>query len=285
MKLLILMSCFLLASIPAKAANDISFYIATNGNDSWTGTLQEPNMEKTDGPFATIARAQEEIRKLKAENKLSKPVSVFIRRGTYFLNSPIIFKPEDSGTKKCPVSYSAFPGEKPILSGGRLIKGWKQKADNLWECEIQDVADGKRYFRQLFINGERRFRARTPNKGFFRVEDNPGLPPHAKYNTPENKFQYFAGDLDANWSNLNDIEIVVLHFWVDTHLPVKSIDAASRLVTFTRSSRRKLTDDFTNQGARYYVDNVLEGMDQPGEWYLSRSTGKLYYLSKPGEDL
>lgn len=285
MKLLILLSCCLLISIYAEAADDISFYVAKNGNDSWSGTLREANANETDGPFATIARAQSEIRKIKTKNNLVKPVSVFIRKGTYLLEEPIIFRPEDSGTKNCPVSYRAFPGEKPILSGGRLIKGWKQKAENLWECEIKDVADGNFYFRQLFINGERRFRARTPNQGFFRVEANPGLPPHAKYNTPENKFQYFAGDLDANWSNLNDIEIVVLHFWVDTHLPVKSIDAASRLVTFTRSSRRKLTDDFTNQGARYYVDNVLESMDKQGEWYLSRSTGKLYYLSKPGEDL
>ncbi|NOY57844.1 MAG: hypothetical protein GXO75_02790, partial [Calditrichaeota bacterium] len=155
MKLLILMSCFLLVNMPAKAADDISLYVATNGNDTWSGTLQEPNAIQTDGPFATIARAQAEIRKLKTENKLTKPVSVFLRQGTYFLDSPIIFKPEDSGTKKCPVSYSAFPGERPIISGGRLIKGWKQKAANLWECEIKDVADGNRYFRQLFINGER----------------------------------------------------------------------------------------------------------------------------------
>jgi len=72
---------------------------------------------------------------------------------------------------------------------------------------------------------------------------------------------------------------------VDTHFPIQSIDPAENIVYFDRYSRRKLTDDFDNRGAVYYVNNVLEGMDKPGEWYLSKSTKKLYYLAKEGEDL
>ena len=45
------------------------------------------------------------------------------------------------------------------------------------------------------------------------------------------------------------------------------------------------TDDFTEDGARYIVENVYEGLDQPGEWYLDRKTGRLTYLPKPGEEL
>jgi len=263
------------------SSNHITCYVATNGNDFWSGTLAEPNNTHTDGPFLTIKRAQAEIRDLKTKGVLTKPVFVLIRDGIYFLDETLIFKPGDSGTNENPIHYKAYPGENPIISGGKLVNGWEKKGPNLWVSQVKNY----RNFRQLFINGRRRFRARTPNDGFFRIEENPGLAPDAKYNTPANKFKFRKGDIDHNWTNPRDIEIVVLHFWVDTHLPIQSIDEASQIVTFQHSSRRKLTDDFTGQGARYYVDNVLEGMDQPGEWYWNSSTGDLNYLALPGEDL
>ena len=259
----------------------IKFYVATNGNDYWSGTLAEPNNTNTDGPFFTIKRAQAEVRDLKTKNALARSVMVLIRDGIHFLDETLIFKPEDSGTNENPITYKAFPGENPIISGGKLVSGWQKKGTNLWVSQVKNY----RNFRQLFINGQRRFRARTPDNGFFRIEENPGLAPDAKYNTPADKFKFAKGDIDHNWTNPRDIEIVVLHFWVDTHLPIQSIDEASQIVTFKHSSRRKLTDDFAGQGARYYVNNVLEGMDQPGEWYLNSSTGNLYYLSHPDEDL
>jgi hypothetical protein len=39
---------------PVAAAQETDFYVATNGNDAWSGRLAEPNAEKTDGPFATL---------------------------------------------------------------------------------------------------------------------------------------------------------------------------------------------------------------------------------------
>jgi hypothetical protein len=40
----------------------------------------------------------------------------------------------------------------------------------------------------------------------------------------------------------------------------------------------------TASGNRYYVENILEGLDTPGEWYLDSSNWRLYYYPFPWED-
>jgi len=259
--------------------SEINLYVSTHGNDAWSGTLASPDSNKTDGPFATPERAQQEVRTLKKVEKQTGKITVYIRDGIYYLNKTLIFKPIDSGTENNPVIYKAFPNEKPVISGGVTLKNWKRENGNLWTTQIEKGLN----FRQLFINGQRRFRARMPNDSFYVIEENPGITSKMKYNTPANKFKYAEGDLDPQWTNLTDIEIVVLHLWVDAHLPVESIDGSSRIIKFQTSSRRKLEDD--GKPARYYIDNVYEGMDEPGEWYYNRVTGKLYYFSEENEDL
>ncbi|HOJ23469.1 MAG TPA: right-handed parallel beta-helix repeat-containing protein, partial [Armatimonadota bacterium] len=61
----------------------VVFHVATNGNDSWSGRLPEPNRAKTDGPFATITRARDAIRQLKVGGGLNAPVEVRLRGGVY----------------------------------------------------------------------------------------------------------------------------------------------------------------------------------------------------------
>ncbi len=39
------------------------------------------------------------------------------------------------------------------------------------------------------------------------------------------------------------------------------------------------------RGRTCYLENALEFLDQPGEWYLDRSSGTLSYYPRPGEDL
>ena len=107
----------------------VIFFVSTDGDDSWSGKLDSPNADKTDGPFATITRARDAIRELKKQS-LSEPVTVMIRGGKYFLDEPVIFNKADSGTKDCPITYMAYPGEKPIISGGRKIEAdWKPYKD------------------------------------------------------------------------------------------------------------------------------------------------------------
>ncbi len=111
-----------------------------------------------------------------------------------------------------------------------------------------------------------------------------------KYNTPCHQFGYAPGDLDPRWTNIQDTEVIVYHFWTDTHLTVKAIDGDAGVVSFVYPSCKQFVDDAftiteTTLGARYVVENVFEALDEPGEWYLNRTTGVLTYWPKPGEDM
>ena len=137
-------------------------FVATDGNDRWSGRFPSPNAGKTDGPFATVVGARDAIRKLKARG-LAAPVTVMVRAGTYYLTEPIRFEPQDSGTKQGPIRYTAYPGDKPVLSGGRRITGWRSKDGKLFTARVLGVKQGKWYFRQLRAGDRRLTRARYPN--------------------------------------------------------------------------------------------------------------------------
>ena len=225
------------------------------------------------------------MRDLKASGKLTGPATVYLLGGRYEIAEPLVFIPEDSGAESVPVVWAAYKSEKPVVSGGRRITGWKPGENGRWTAEVSGVREGAWKFRQLYVNGESRIRARTPNEGFLRIAGTPDGGADVNYATPAKRFVYRPGDIDPNWRNLRDIEVNVFHYWVDVHLPIESVDSAKNMVTFARKSARRLTDDFNAEGARYFVDNVYEGLDAPGEWYLDRSTGILTYLPKPGEDM
>lgn len=138
----------------------VKFYVACNGSDRWRGTSATPVAQ--DGPFATLHRAQAAIRELRQQGGLQQPVTVLIREGTYFLPKPLELTPEDSGTENFPITYQAYPGEKPVISGGRAITGnWQRKGD-IWTTNI---AEDKRWdFRLLRVNDHWATRARYPNE-------------------------------------------------------------------------------------------------------------------------
>ena len=104
---------------------------------------------------------------MKGDGKLKQPVNVMLRGGIHLLSQPFVLEPQDSGAEGAPIKYSAYPGEKPILSGGRRIAGWKRVDDGLWSVQLPEVEAGHWDFRQLFVNGRRRQRARIPNEGWF----------------------------------------------------------------------------------------------------------------------
>ena len=102
-----------------------NYFVAVEGNDGWTGTLAEPNAEKTDGPFATLARARDAVRALKSAGPLAKPVMVMVREGTYYLDQTLVFGPEDSGTEELSRRVRRLPwrdtgGERRESDRGRL---------------------------------------------------------------------------------------------------------------------------------------------------------------------
>jgi hypothetical protein len=253
-----------------------TFYISPRGSDANSGTLARP--------FASLDRARREIREIRQRSGAPRAVTVYIRGGTYAMRAPVVFEPEDSGTPAAPISFEAFGSDKPVFSGGRRITGWTPGANGIWTAVVPDAARGWT-FRQLFVNGQSRRRARTPNTGFYRVVGFPDGGEEVNYHTPSQRFQFKPGDIDPRWTNLEDVEVIVYHFWTDSHLPIQSVDPATNIVTFKHKAGKRFTDDFTGEGARYIVENVLEALDEPGEWYLDRRAGKVYYKPMPGEDM
>jgi hypothetical protein len=103
------------------------FFVASNGKDSWSGTVADPNPTNTDGPFASITRAQMAVQSL-IQTHPNRPIIVMIRRGGYSLplsptNPGILnFTSADSGTSQMPITWQNYPGEVPIVSGGVSIR-------------------------------------------------------------------------------------------------------------------------------------------------------------------
>jgi hypothetical protein len=267
----------LLAPLRAAQPAPTTFHVAPGGSDRNPGTR--------DRPFATPARAREAVRELKRRHggALKSPVTVQLRGGTFPLAEPLVLTAEDSGTKEHPVTWSAAPGERPVLSGGRRLTGWKPTAVQgkpLWTTSVPEVKAGRWRFHQLWVNGQRRVRARHPNKGFLRIAALPEVKKDTPWNKGQDRFRFAPGDLRA-YANLPDVDVVALHLWVGVRLAVAAVDEKERLVTFAKRSSRRLTDG--NEPARYYVENALELLDSPGEWYLNRRSGTVHYWPLPGE--
>jgi len=265
----------------------VTFYVAQTGRDDWSGKLAAPNRGRTDGPFASLARARDAIRELKREQGgLKQAVTVCLRQGAYYLDEPFVLTPEDSGTAGCPITYSAYKDEKPIVSGGRLITGWRKTevhGRQAWAAKVPEVAAGKWSFRELFVNHERRPRTRLPKEGFYHIAGLLEDVSKVQWSQGQDRFRFANDDLKA-WANLQDVEIVSLQLWVESRMPIASVDAAEHVVTLGKRSVFRLTDDFQTTGARYYVENVFEALDTPGQWYLERTSGTLYYLPKEREE-
>jgi hypothetical protein len=241
-------------AVAAAAPAPLTLYVATNGNDHWSGRLAVPNQARTDGPLSSLAGARDRIR---SERTGNQPVQVLVRGGTYSLAAPFVLEPQDSGSAEAPVVYAAFQKDKPVFSGGRAITGFRQTG-NLWETTIPEVKAGHWYFRQLFVNGQRRQRARSPNSGYYRIAKLiPGPPiPNAKP-VARDKFVFAPGDLQP-WERLNDVNLVLMHSWETSIHPLKSVDTVSNIVEFAAPMKEWWGLGYWEEHQRYFVENARE---------------------------
>jgi parallel beta-helix repeat protein len=259
----------------------VVFYVAPDGSDRWSGKMPAPDKGMTDGPFATLQRASDAIIELKKqqEGELNQPVNISIREGIYMPDNPLVLTQEHSGTVSCPVVFTAYKNEKPVISGGRYITGWKRVKVNgrqLWSANLRK---GKWLFNELWVNNQRRYPARYPKKGYLAVENAPDVTEETQWQDGQNRFLYKKGDLKA-WDTVSHGELVVMTKWVESRLPIVSIDEQRRIVTCSKKSCY-----MPEPGDLYYVENILEVLDSPGEWYLDRKAGNIYYMPVKGEDM
>ncbi|MEI6809365.1 MAG: hypothetical protein WCN95_11645, partial [bacterium] len=244
------------------------FYVAVAGNDSNPGTSKQP--------FVTISRARDAVREWNKANVASN-VTVWLANGSYELPETLCFGPEDSAGTGHLVTYSAMPGSKPVLSGGRRISGWKVSR-NRWTVILPEVARGEWDFAQLFVNGKRRSRPRLPREGYHYIAGTIPSTPNCteKWN---DRFSFVSKELKATWTNLTDVEVLVFHEWATSRLRLSDVNEAECIATVAGGTHRGL-----NRGGRFLVENVKEALI-PGEWYLDRKKGELTYLPLPGERL
>ena len=268
----------------AAGAEAVTFYVAPGGNDVWSGRIPEPNAAADDGPLATIEQAQQAVQALRVDGRLPVPVTIRIR-GVHRLAQPLVVQPADSGSAECPVVYTGYEGERPILSGGRPITGWRKGKGDVWTVTIPEVKNGSWCFRQLFVNGARRSPARSPNDGYYRIAGlMPGPPDPRAKPIARDKFVFAPGDIRP-WANLNEVRVVLMHSWETSIHPLKSVNTQTNIVEFAAPMHEWWSIGYWEPDQRYYVENALELLDQPGEWYLDRTTGVLTYWPMPGENM
>ena len=146
----------------ADASSPLQLFVATDGDDQWSGRLAAPNAERSDGPLASLTGARDAIRRIKHNEGLQQPIEVLVRDGVYRMTEPLQLSGGDSGTAGCPVTYQAYSGEQPVLSGGVPITNWRPWKDGIFCADLPDVRRGLWWFRQLFCDGKRMIRARYP---------------------------------------------------------------------------------------------------------------------------
>lgn len=270
------------------AADPTHFFVSTNGSDRWSGTLPDPAADGSDGPFATLTRARDAIRGMRHEagGVLTRPVEVRVRDGTYRFEEALRLSGGDAGTADCPITYAAFEGERPVLSGGRVITEWRPFRGPILCADLPEGRAGRLWFRQLFCNGERMVRARWPK----RDPDNPLYGGWAfmeevlrEDEQPPQRFRFEADVFPHRWADPRQAEVFVFpgKCWCNDIIPIRSVDWESRTIELTRPvlpSRYTLgaATHFLD-GNRFFVENNLEDLTEPGEWCLDADTGTLYF--------
>ena len=248
---------------------------------------------KADGspahPYPTLLAARDALRKLRRRDAIRGPVRVLVAPGVYRLEAPLVFTPEDGGTAKCPVTW-AGDGGRPLLSGARVITGWQEGTINgrsCWQATLPEVAAGRWWFTQLFVNGRRRLRARLPKQGFYKFA---GVPAdEAKHDSGGD----FHGDMSAHFvpgeirafRNPADIDVVVPDRWFENHLRIASVDEVTHTIHFATKGQSRFSRDETGRRTRFRLDHVAEACTDPGDWYLDRATGRLSYIPMQGEQI
>mgnify|MGYP003126755493 CR=1 FL=1 len=248
--------------------HEADFYLSPDGSDTWSGTLAEPNAQGTDGPFATLQRARDAVRKLKEGRPTD--VLVLFRGGTYTLSETVVFGRQDSGTAAATITYAAYPGETPVLSSAKRISGWRDVGNDVSGLPpaARDhilVADVTENFKCLFDQAGLLPRARS--KGFIPL---PG--------SSRNKLHYPAGTL-RNWRNVEDVEVVVRphHAWIVNVLPLESVDEQRQIASTSVDATYAMNELHFLKGTNScWVENVLEALDEPGEWVLDTQQNKVY---------
>ena len=275
------------------------FFVSPSGNDANTGTQAFP--------FRTLEHARDAVRRLKQTSGVPPGgVSVFLRAGRYELAGSFTLTVEDSGREGSPIRYLAWGNEHVTISGGRAVTAFGPLTDPealrrispMYHAYIRQadlralgIADfgkitprGFRVFHpaglELFFDGKPMTLARWPNAGeYIRVSHLPAgeaakVKSISSQGSESGAF-FYSGSRPSRWASDPDIWVhgYWRYDWADDYAHVRNLDTKKQLVTLDRSPGNY----GIAIGQRYYYLNVLEELDTPGEWYLDRKRGLLFF--------
>ncbi len=285
----------LLATCSTARSEAITLHVALNGNDRWSGRLAAP--ANGDGPFFTFQRARDEIRKLKKQGGLPPGgVVVEAHGGDYFFSSPLVLTAEDSGAKGSPIVYESRRGETVRLVGGVEVKDFRPVTDpavlkrldasargqvlqaDLKAAGMKDLGQAVGANRpEVYFQDQPMTLARWPNEGFVHIVKLVGGEPEKIQGIAGDKIGRFIydGDRPSRWTDEKDVWLHGYWFWdwSDQRQQVASIDTAKHMI----SLKPPYHAYGYRKGQWYYALNLLCELDTPGEWYLDRPSGILYF--------
>ena len=243
---------FVFASLHLFGATTL--YVSPTGSDRAAGTPAQP--------LGSLVAARDKVRQLRASGTAG-PVTVIVKGGSYRLAETLALDPRDSQ-----VTYQGAAGERPIVSGGRVITGWTKGQGAIWTAPVTHG------FRQMFVNGRRAQRARTPTNGFYRIQG-----PSSQDKPFQLKFR--GDDIRAEWAANPNVEVVALLSWAELRMPIAAVDGGAHVARLTADPKPSNKE----ADARYWIENAPGSLDAAGEWLLDPAAGMVSYWPMTGEDL
>jgi hypothetical protein len=288
---------FLLLGVVAAHATE--FHVAPNGRDSNRGTRS--------APFASLERARAVVRSLKRSSGLPPDgVTVWIHGGDYALASTFELGLDDGGETNRPVVYRAVEGKEVRLVGGRTLPAKAFQPVNALEIlqrleavarphvlhadlralgltnfgTFPDQFSGAASVPELFFNDQRMTLARWPNDGwaeFSKVIESGPAPWRNHASDKPGAFAY-DGDHPARWLRAPAVWLqgYWCFDWSSETIRVQNIDTNEHRITLAKQHHYGLGSG--NSGARrFFAVNLLEELDQPGEYFIDRDSGELFF--------
>jgi hypothetical protein len=290
--------CIMFSCTPGDNSSEsgLKFYVSTTGNDNWSGQLARSAGDKKDGPFATLDGARAAIRKMKETKKVDKSILVEIEEGTYELPGAFELDENDSGTDSLSrIIYEGQKDKEVRLTAGKYITNWEPVADksvlavfspevrnriyqaNLRDAGISDFGSPAGGGLELFFNDKPMQISRFPNHGYIRIAGILNEKPVDVRGTKGDKSGKFIYDDHrvSRWKNEKDGWVHGYWFWdwSEERHKIADIDTVKKIL--------EVVPPYHIYGYRagqwFYGFNLLSEVDEPGEYYIDRSSGILYF--------
>lgn len=292
-----LLVAFVISISVSSALQAKIIFVASEGND------RDSLVGSSKRPFATIQGALRYARNLRRihDTAVKYGVVIVVRDGSYLQDEPLFIRPEDGGTATSITEIRAAKGAHPIISGGVQLNGWKPLQENIpglpatakdkiWVADAPWISGQLLRFRQLYVNGKKATRARITNKD----DDMPRI---LSVDKP-NREIWIPAPLVKLLPETGQMEMMIHQMWAIANLRIKSIEIVgdkARLKFQQPESRVQFehpwpcavidNDHKLNGNSAFNLNNAIEFLDEPGEWYEDLKTGKVYYYPKAGESI